>query len=374
MRGMRAAALGAALIAGMPAAGRGEVAVSGLLDLVLDNREPDLTNRTFSGTSNFDDLRMRLFFDAQLQGSAQLFTQLVIYDYGDVFLYGAYLRFPELAGTPVNVHVGLIPSTIGNWGPRTYSDTNPLIGIPLVQGHHSALAVREAQVTVDDLLAARDTRPQSGLPVLYDNCWNTGLELWGAAGDLDWSVAALTGSVSYPTRSRQRTIPQATARLAYHAGPGFTIGANGWAGPYLVPDAGLLGDADENEHLNVGGGVDLAWILRYVEVHSEVYRALWEHPTLPDLGVTSGYVEGTYKFAPRWYAAVRLDAFEPDEIRDSGGDAVPWDYPLRRVEYGVGFHPGPRITLKAAVQHNRFDGGESVLDEDHYGVQLGARF
>lgn len=373
MRWMRAAALGAAWCAAVPATGRGEAAVSGLLDLVLDNREADLTNRTFSGTSNFDELRLRLFFDAQLEGDVQLFTQLVIHDYGDVFLYGAYLRFPEIAGTPVNVHAGLIPSTVGNWGPRTYSDTNPLIGIPLVQGHHSSLAMREAQVTVADLLAARDTRPQSGLPVLYDNCWNTGLEVWGEAGPFDWSLAALTGSVSYPTRTRQRTLPQATGRVAYHGGPGFVAGANGWAGPYLVPGADLLGGAEENDHLNVGGGIDLAWTLRYFEIHSEVYRVLWEHPTLPDLGATSGYVEGKYKFAPRWYAAVRLDAFEPDDVRDEAGEAVPWDYPLRRAEYGIGFHPGPRVTLKAAVQHNRFDDAPA-LDEDHYGVQLGARF
>ena len=375
MRSSRVMAVGmAALAVAMaPTRGRAEAVVGGLLDLVAHNTEPDRTNRTFSGTSNFDDMRLRLFFDAQLEGDVQLFTQIVVWNYGSVFLYGAYVRFPEVAGTPVNLHVGLIPSTVGNWGPRTYSDENPLIGVPLVQNHHSSLAEGEAQTTVADLLAARDARPQSGVPILYDNCWNTGIEAWGQAGDFDWSVAALSGSVTYPTRTRTRSIPQGTGRLAWNGGPGLVVGASGWVGPWLVPGSPALGNADENDFLNIGGGLDLAWVLRYVEIHSETFVSRWEHPALPDLGAVSGYVEAKYKFLPRWYVAARLDAFQPDRIRDEGGNRVRWDYPVRRAEYGVGFHPSPRITLKAVVQNDRFD-GNSALDEDHFALQMGARF
>jgi hypothetical protein len=266
----------------------------------------------------------------------------------------------------------LIPSTVGNWGPRTYSDHNPLIGVPLVQNHHSSLVASTAQNVVS-LMAERDHRSQGGLPVLYDNCWNTGAELFGQAGDFDWSVAALTGSTTLPSRNRAKNVPQGTGRLAWNRGPSLVVGASGWAGPYLLDGMPALGSADASDFLNTGVGMDLAWTLRYVDLHAEVYRAGWEHPTLPNLSAVSGYLEAKYKFRPRWHAAARVDTFEPSEIPAGAGQTVKWDYPVRRAEYGFGFRPSPRVMAKAVVQMNRFDGNDS-LDEDHYLMQVSARF
>jgi len=361
------------LALGLAPAANAQVAVGGLVDLVGRNEEADVTNRNFGGSSNLDELRTRFFIDASLEGNVQLFTQLVIWNYSNVFLYGAYLRFEEVGGTPANLHVGLIPSTVGNWGPRTYSDRNPLVGVPLVQNHHTSLLASEAQTSVADLLAARDARPKNGLPILYDNCWNTGVEVWGAWGAFDWSLAALAGSTTLPARSRGKALPQGTGRLAWNGGPGLVVGASGWVGPYLGDDAEALGGLDTNDYLNAGGGLDLAWTLRYVEFHSEVFAATWEHPALPHLTATSGYVDAKYKLRPRWYLAGRLEAFQPGHVRDEAGDEVRWDYPLRRAEYGLGFRPTSRVTVKGVVQNNRFD-GPRALDEDHYVVQLSARF
>jgi hypothetical protein len=350
-----------------------EAAVGGLLDLLVRNRDTDVTNKNMSGTSNLDELRARIFVDAAVEDDVQVFTQFVLWGYSDVYLYGAYARFEEVGGTPVNLHVGAIPSTVGNWGPRTYSDQNPLIGVPLVHNHHTSLQPRESQFEVADLLAARDVRSESGLTILYDNCWNTGIEAWGQYGAFDWSVGALTGSTTWPSRTRRRTLPQGTGRLAWNSGPGLVVGASGWVGPYLRDGLDILGTADADEFLNAGFGIDVAWTLRYLAIHSEVYRASWEHPTLPDLSAASGYVEAQYKVRPRWYLAGRLEAFQPGEVRDAAGSLARWDYPVRRAEYGVGFRPRPRVTLKAVVQSSRFDGNDS-LDEDHYVVQMGVRF
>jgi hypothetical protein len=372
MRGTIAVAVLGVLLCAAPV--RADVAISGLVDLLARNAEDDITNGNFRPTSNLDETRVRLFMDTEVAPGISFFSQFLISHYNDFFLYGAYLRFEEIGGTGINLHAGLMPSTVGNWGPRTYSDRNPLVGVPLLWNHHTTLLPNEVQATVADLLAARNARSHSGLPVLYDNCWNGGVELWGQRGPLDWSVGLLNGATSYPDRDRNKQMPQATSRVAWARSPAFVVGLSGWAGPYLRDGNAVLGDRDTIDYLNVGGGVDLAWTMRRLEIHSEVFHTSWEHPLLPNLAATSGYVEAKLRLATRWFAASRAGFLEPSRVTDASGDSVKWDYPIRRVESGIGYHVAPRVTLKAVAQVNRFQGGPGKLDTDHYLLQLSAGF
>jgi len=97
--------------------------------------------------------------------------------------------------------LGLIPGTIGSFAPRTYSDKNPLVGVPLLYNFHTAINPRSlgSSGTLAELSAAKDVRSRGGLPVIYDACWNTGIEIYGSAGNLDYSFGILSGSVSNPT-------------------------------------------------------------------------------------------------------------------------------------------------------------------------------
>jgi len=367
----------AAVVVFAPGPAAADLQWSGLADFVVRNvSEEDATNANFRPSSNLDTFRTRLFLDAIVADDVQFFTQLLVSGYADVFLYGAYLRLEDVADAPVSVHLGLIPPTVGTWAARTYSDKNPLVGVPLVYNHHSSLEPRDsAQSTVDDLLAQRGTRTTRGLPVLYDNCWNTGVEVYGEVGAFDWSVGLLNGSNTLPSRPQEDKLPQGTARLAWYRGPGLQVGVNGWAGPYLPEDAQVSWEPgkDRDDYLSGGFGYDLYASLRYLELHSELYRAFWEHPELPTLKALSGYLEAKYKVRPRWYAAARFGFFEPDKVADSSGTERHWDHPVHRVEYGVGFKHRPRLTTKAVVQHNRFDGAGS-LDEDHFLLQVSAGF
>jgi hypothetical protein len=355
----------------LAAPARADVAVSGLADFIVRNGEEDHSNVTFRGTSNLESSRVRLFFDANVNDDVQFFTQLLLSGYNDAFIYAAYLRFEEVGGSPVNLHVGLIPSTVGNWGPRTYSDRNPLVGVPLLWNAHTTLNPRIAQTTVEELrTTARDNR---GLPVLYDNCWNTGVEAWGQAGPLDWSVAALQGSPTSPQRERASDVPTGTARVAWAENPEFVVGVSGWVGPYFTDDSDGLTSGKPEDFLNGGAGVDLAWTHRHLEIHGEAFHTRWEHPDLPTLGATSGYLEAKYKILTRWYAAGRWGFVEPTEVTGSTGEDVQWDYSQRRIEAGVGFRAARRITVKGVVQANTYpDAGE--LDTTHLLMQLSAGF
>lgn len=355
-----------------------QVQVSGLVDLVAKNSgQDDITNVTFPGTSNLHSVRARLFFDAPLEGQDAGFVQL-LWDDGDLRLYAAYLRFVHPFGLPTSVNLGMIPNTVGSYGPRTYSNVNPLVGTPLLWNHHSSYIPGKASqpLTVDELLTKRDERDNHGLPLLYDNCWNSGVEFFGPlTTNLTYSVGLLAGSVSKPTVEQTKDMPEFTTRLGAHLGPEVSLGLSGFVGPYLWE--GLFGDSlpsgqEPGDYLNYGGGYDFAYSRGYLEVVSELFYGVWENPYLPDLKLWSGYFEGKYKFLPQWYAAARLGFFEPGKLTNSAGDKVHWDYPVKRYEFGVGFHPGRRTTLKAVVQLNRFD-FTSRFDSEHYLLQLSVK-
>ncbi len=362
------------LILMAPTATKAQVQVSGLIDFVARNaKEPDITNVTFRNESTLNTMRARLFFDAPLNGNSAAFVQVTMDNY-QINLFAAYVRFANLLGPHVNVNVGLIPNTVGNFGPRTYSDKNPLIGVPLLWVHHSSYVPGAAAppTTVDELVALKTERSRFGLPTLYDNCWNTGIEVYGASGPIDYSIALLSGAVSKPSITQAKEIPQATARLAWVFGPELIVGVNGFAGPYAADDAFAVPLPDgksAEDYLNYGGGYDLAFSRGYLEIYSEVFRAVWQTPFLPDLKATSGYIDAKYKVAPGWYVAGRFGAFVPDKITVASKEEVRWDSQVLRYEFGLGYHPSRNTTIKAVTQLNRFEDAAS-LNTDHFAMQL----
>jgi hypothetical protein len=64
--------------------------------------------------------------------------------------------------------------------------------------------------------------------------------------------------------------------------------------------------------------------------------------------------------------------YEPGKLADSTGARVHWDYPVKRYEFGIGYHPNRRTIIKAVVQLNRFDFTDK-LDTNHYLLQLSVK-
>ncbi len=358
--------------------------VGGILDIVARNRSADdYSNKTFKQHSNFDFIRARLFFDAAVSERTTIFTQVLI-DNDRFHLYGAYARLSRIAGKNLNLHAGYIPNTVGLWGPRTYSDKNPLIGVPLVYIYHTALNPGSDQITKQQLLAHRGLGfDHYGWPILYDACWNTGLDFFGAIGKFDWSIAALSGTLSAPSIQPEKDIPQFTSKLTYYASPALSISVSGFLGPYLneIPvaepaDAGYgksslsAADVSPEDYLNYGGGLGVHFEVGYVDLYSEGFWTRWEHPYFGNLDAYSGYVDLRYKLGPQWYVAGRAEAIGFSEL-DFGGSAgrLNWDYPLNRIEFGVGYRLDHSTTLKAVSQIVRcpdFD----FLDDEIVSLQL----
>lgn len=363
-----------------------EITTSGLVDLIV-KRTPssDYSNETFYRFSNFHTARARLFFDAQLSDQTSAFVQLLI-DNGDLQLYAAYARLTRPLGLPLSAHIGLIPTPVGTFAARTYSNANPLIGVPLLYNYHSifnpaqggdgSYSSTSAQTTVEDLLRDRDDRSRAFMPIIYDNCWNTGLELFGATGKLDYSIGLIAGSVGYPTIEQRKDVPQVTSRLAWNFSPGLVAGINGFAGPYLWN--GGLGMAlpagkQFDDFLNYGTGYDLYIASGMLEIFSELFHTTWQHPTLPTLSILSGYGEIKYTVAPGWFLAGRGDFFEPLKERLADGSETHWDYPVRRVEIGIAHKLERTVIVKLVHQTNHII-GNSTLDHDLTALQLSFAF
>ncbi len=356
------------------------VLVSGLADFVIRNsQEKDITNYTFRGFSNFHTMRTRLFFDGTIDDNTAFFAQILV-NLNTFQLYGAYAQFGNLSGNYLNVNVGLIPIPIGSFGPRTYSDKNPLIGTPLLYNFHTALdpsALGESG-TVAELESSKTDRTYYGVPVIYDACWSSGAEFYGTAGKLDYSLGLLFGSVSKPSILQTRDVPQLTTHLTYNFQPGLKLGLSGYIGPYLTGEeldeySVITANPDPNDFFNSGFGYELYYSSRFLEVYSEGFTVNWEYPGLPDLSARAGYLEAKYKFQTHWYAAGRFDLFEPGQIDVSPGLKVKWDNPLKRYEFGLGYKPTRATTIKAVTQINKFDMDNSY-DSELLALQISALF
>ncbi len=357
-----------------------DVQVSGLADFVVRNsQEEDITNYTFRGYSNFHTMRTRLFFDGIVDENTAFFAQVLI-NLNSFQLYGAYARFSNLSGNYLNLNVGIIPIPIGSFGPRTYSDKNPLIGTPVLYNFHTALqpSALGQNGTIAELRASKTNRSYYGVPVIYDACWSTGAEFYGTTGKLDYSAGFMFGSVSKPSLDQTRELPQFTTHLTYNFQPGFKLGLSAFMGPYMsqddIEEYGVPTPVpDPNDYFNSGIGYELYYSTRFLEFYSEGYTTSWEYPGLPDLRALAGYLEAKYKFQTRWYAAGRYDLFEPGKIEVSPGVEEKWDNPLKRYEFGIGYKPTRTTTVKAVTQINRFDIDDSY-DSELFALQLSALF
>ncbi|MCC6962179.1 MAG: hypothetical protein IT585_02915 [candidate division Zixibacteria bacterium] len=360
----------------VPSLASAQFEVSGLLDIVARNRSAtDVSNLTFKKFSNYDFIRARIFFDAAASENASVFTQILI-DNDRFHLYGAYVRLSRIGGKSLNLHAGLIPNTVGYWGPRTYSDKNPLISVPLMYNYHTALNPGADQVSTAQLFWQRGRGyARYGWPILYDACWNTGVELYGAIGSFDWSVAAISGTLSSPAIQPEKDMPQFTAKLTCYASSALSIMLNGFAGPYLSSLESLEANGAEYEdgyhsgksaedYLNYGGGIGTLFDYGYLEALAEGFWTRWEHPIFGNLDAYSAYLNLRYKFAPQWYLAGRIETIRFSQLDfGTGLGEQDWDYPLNRMELGVGYRLDPSVTLKAVTQIVRCPDFDTLDDE-----------
>ena len=160
-------------------------------------------NSTIKGASPFSLVRARFFVDAEVDDGVAVFTTLLFdEDLQSFDLEGAYVVFDEVAGVSwASALVGKMPTAFGTFAARSFAMVNPLIGVPLI--YHYFTAIQGGSVARDNAaqLARRGDglQPGRGLSILYDACWNSGVQLFGSYNQLTYALALTKGAVSNPT-------------------------------------------------------------------------------------------------------------------------------------------------------------------------------
>ena len=367
-----------ALSAGSLSLAQTNVQVDGLVDVVGRGQDADLyLNRTFAQTTTFDALRARIFVQGGTDRT-RAFLQVLFSDvgYSAVNFHGGYLQHRVFEKRELYLEAGKIPVHIGTWAPRTYSNKNPLVGIPLAYQYKSTLHSMMMPLDLEDLLSRRGQgqigvmytetdgtlrgAPASSLPMLYDNCWDYGAFVLGAGHSFDYAFGATLGAPGAPVNGPDSNGSlTAIAKVGVAPIAGLALHLSFAHGAYLTRDVTPYIPAgssleDYAQTLLVGSA---EWGWRKLTLNSEVFLNRFETPLVDDgLGSLSYYLEAAYRFLPGWYAAARYDLIHFEEVASASGP-VTWDENIDRVEAGVGYHVSRELLVKAVAQCNALDAG-----------------
>ena len=293
-------------------------------------------------------------------------------DFDSAGAYAAYVRVRPFREHRFDVQAGRIPPVFGAFGRRIYSSDRFLIGYPLAYQYLTSLRADSVPANADDLLFMRGRgwrssfpvgtlEPGPGVPLVSAYRWDTGVQAHWANDAVDAAVSVTTGTLSYPRVSDDNDSKQIAGRVALRPVVGLVVGGSAARGGWVsqdVPVPNGRGDLQQTAF-----GADAEYSRNYWIVRGEVIWSRWNIPfsVTPEQGDTvsalGGYIEGRYRFSPRWYLAARADHLGFSEITGTAFDGRPtsWDAPVLRYEAGGGFFIRRNVVARGAVQWNHRD-------------------
>jgi hypothetical protein len=177
-----------------------------------------------------------------------------------------------------------------------------------------------------------------------------------------WEVtgSVTNGTLSNPRVSDDNGGKQLLGRVLLTPKPGLKLGASAARGQWA---ADSLPNARNSTQTALGWDAEYSrdhWLVR-----TEWVAIRWTLPySLPPSGVTSlralgGWVEGRYRFAPRIFAAARVDRLGFSRVTGTLFEGAPtaWDAPVEREELAVGYYLQRNLIARFGVQTNRRDAG-----------------
>ena len=316
--------------------------------------------------------------------------ELLAEDFENAEAYAAYVRIRPWPAHKFDILAGRIPPVFGNFGRRRYNSDRMLIGYPLAYQYLTSLRSDALPATADDLLIMRargwrsafpvgDLGQGPGVPLISAFRWDTGVQTRWSTEFAETAVSVTTGTLSYPRVSDDNGSKQISGRFALLPTPGLVIGVSGARGGWVASDVPVTGSRDDLAQTALGADVEYSrdhWLVR-----GELVWSRWRLPfiTTPPEGPTvkalGSWVEGRYRFSPRWYAAARLDRLGFSKITGSafGGRSTPWDAPVRRFEAGAGYYVRRNVVARMTVQWNDRNAGR-VHSKTFVAGQLGYWF
>ena len=379
MAGLGRSAAGQGLPSGPVEFAGGTVRVTGDVSVAVSSKD----DIAFFNYTDYEHNALRLF-RISLAGTWRptdrfaVLTEFRSEDVQRVRTYALYARVRPLKKLPFDIQVGRIPPVFGVFGRHSYGPDNPLIGYPLAYQYLTALRPDAIPATADDLLLMRargwqasypvgSQVPSPGVPLVTAYRWDAGVEGHLDTTHFEAAAAITAGTLSNPRVRDDNNGRQVSGRAAWKPAVGLVIGASAAEGEWLngaLKDS--LGALAPGPYRQDTFGLDAEYSRDYWIVRSEFVKTQWTIPRLGDpaidgpLVATSAFVEGRYRFNPRFFAAARIDGLTFSKItgeRLFGGLPQTWDAPVSRIEAGGGMYVQRNLTLRAVVQRNSRDGG-----------------
>jgi hypothetical protein len=298
-------------------------------------------------------------------------------DLQHVAAHAAYVRVRPWQARAFDIQAGRIPPSFGAYARRAYNADNPLIGHPLAYQYLTSLRADAIPASTDDLLRMRGRGWQPsfpigsaanapGLPVVSSLRWDTGVQARWSSGRVEAIGAVTAGSLSDPRVSDNNDGRQVAVRIAATPVVGLVLGASGARGAWLSRDVtdNLPDGLSGRTHLQRAFGLDAEYSRDYWLIRGELVRSGWAMPlqlqgNVQRLGALGMWIEGRYRFTPRFFLAGRLDRLSFSKVSGTlfEGRPTPWDGGVERVEVGGGWYFMRNLVGRAMIQRNWRDGG-----------------
>jgi hypothetical protein len=358
----------------------GTIAVSGEGSVSLGTRD-DIAFFNYTDYEHNALRLVRLSLSARWRPAARLavLTELRSENGEGIVPYALFVRARPFARIPFDVQAGRIPPVFGAFARRSYdARDNPLIGFPLAYQYLTSLRPDAIPASADDLLLMRargwhafypvgSPTIAPGVPLVSAYRWDTGVEGSITTDAFEAAVSVTSGTLSNPRVRDNNGGKQIAGRVAWKPVLGLVLGASAARGEFLdraISDAyePLLG---KQSYAQIAFGADGEYSRGHWVLRGELINSRWQLPALGmplingPVSATSGYVEGRYRFTPRFFGAARVGGLTFSRVTGDlfGGVPTEWDAPVQRVEVGGGVYLQRNLTLRLAVQRNWRDGG-----------------
>jgi len=334
------------------------------------------TSYEFSALRNF---RLSASTEIRATDHVQVLGE-VRFDQGRVLeAYGLYVRVRPWPARRFDIQAGRVPPTFGAMTRTAYGSSNLMIGQPLAYQYLTSIRPDALPGTPDDLLRMRargwlsrfpvgNSADAPGLPIVSTTKWDTGVQLHGVTGMLEWTGSVTAGSLSDPRFRDNNTGRQFAGRAVLRPNAAMLFGVSASRGAWLndTLERDVAGDdAEPVEQIAFGG--DAEYSRGPFLVRGEAIRSTWRMPQFDalqlqePLAVISSLIEGRYKIVPGLYLAMRGERLDFSKVRGTAG-LVEWEAQTYRFETAAGWSVTRNIMVKGAWQRNGRDGGRVRKD------------
>ncbi len=337
--------------------------------------DPGFFNYTDYEYNALRNFRLGLATEVRASDHVQLLAEIRL-DHGDRLTpYALFVRIRPWPERRFDIQAGRVPPTFGAFTRTVYAYDNIVIGQPLAYQYLLSPQPDAIPATSDDVHRMRgrgwesdfpigNTAPSPGLSIVSTARYDTGIQVHGVTGIVEWVGSVTTGSLSDPLVADNNGRPQLAGRVVVEPTAGLELGASAARAAWLDSDIDMalpatLTVADARQ---TAIAADAAYSQGRWLVRGELIRASWTLPevSLPavdrPLVARSAIVEGRYRLWPGVSLAARADRLWFSRLEGSGGN-LPWEADIHRLELALGVSLSRNILAKGAWQRNRRNGG-----------------